>query len=84
MERLRSKGWTLPAMVEKVGSNPARSFFFLHSLIFFQKGVIMKAVIGFVCGVVGLVFGFAMFVLGIAFGFKLGISDKVTVEKKEG
>ena len=44
----------------------------------------MKTVIGFVCGVVGLVFGFAMFVLGVAFGFKLGISDKVTVEKKEG
>lgn len=44
----------------------------------------MKTVIGFVCGVVGLVFGFVMFVLGVAFGFKLGISDKVTVEKKEG
>lgn len=44
----------------------------------------MKTVIGFVCGVVGLVFGFAMFVLGVAFGFKLGISDKATVEKKEG
>ena len=44
----------------------------------------MKAIIGFVCGVVGLVFGFAMFVLGVAFGFKLGISDKATVEKKEG
>ena len=44
----------------------------------------MKTVIGFVCGVVGLVFGFAMFVLGVVFGFKLGISDKVTVEKKEG
>lgn len=44
----------------------------------------MKTAIGFVCGVVGLVFGFAMFVLGVAFGFKLGISDKVTVEKKEG
>ena len=43
----------------------------------------MKTVIGFVCGVVGLVFGFVMFVLGVAFGFKLGISDKVTVEKKE-
>lgn len=83
MERLRSKGWTLPAMVEKVGSNPARSFFFAFTYIF-QKGVIMKTVIGFVCGVVGLVFGFVMFVLGIAFGFKLGISDKVTVEKKEG
>ena len=30
MERLRSNGWTLPAMVEEVGSNPTGlSFFFL-------------------------------------------------------
>lgn len=43
----------------------------------------MKAAIGFVCGVVGLVFGFAMFLLGVVLGFKLGISDKVTVDKKE-
>lgn len=36
MERLRSNGWTLLAIVEEVGSNPTRSFFF-HSLIFFRK-----------------------------------------------
>lgn len=44
----------------------------------------MKTVIGFVCGVVGFVSAIVVFVLGVAFGFKLGISDKVTVEKKEG
>lgn len=41
----------------------------------------MKAAIGFVCGVIGLIFGFAMFVFGILFGFQLGQFDR---KKKEG
>ena len=43
----------------------------------------MKTVIGFVCGVVGFVSAIIVFVLGVVIGFKLGISDKVSVDKKE-
>ena len=42
----------------------------------------MKTVIGFVCGVVGFVSAIIVFVLGVVIGFKLGISDKVSVDKK--
>ena len=42
----------------------------------------MKTVIGFVCGVVGFVSAVIVFVLGVVAGFKLGISDKVSVNKK--
>lgn len=42
----------------------------------------MKAAIGFVCGVVGFVSAIIVFVLGVVAGFKLGISDKVSVDKK--
>ena len=42
----------------------------------------MKTVIGFVCGVVGFVSAIIVFVLGVVLGFKLGISDKVSVDKK--
>ena len=80
MERLRSNGWTLSAMIEKVGSNPARSFFF-RSLIFFRKEQLMKTVIGFVCGVIGFVLAVATFVAGIVAGIAIGASNKVTVTK---
>ena len=42
----------------------------------------MKTVIGFVCGVVGFVSAVIVFVLGVVAGFKRGISDKVSVNKK--
>ena len=32
MERLRSNGWTLPAMVEEVGSNPTGLSFFFNRM----------------------------------------------------
>ena len=44
----------------------------------------MKTVIGFVCGIAGMILSIVVFVLGVATGFELGISDKVTVNKKEG
>ena len=42
----------------------------------------MKTVIGFVCGVVGFVSAIVVFLHGVVLGFKLGISDKVTADKK--
>lgn len=41
----------------------------------------MKTVIGFVCGVIGMILAIAAFVMGLVSGISLGVSDKVTVTK---
>ena len=41
----------------------------------------MKTVIGFVCGVIGMILAVAAFVVGFVSGVTFGISDKVTVTK---
>ena len=41
----------------------------------------MKTVIGFVCGVIGMILAVAAFVMGFVSGIAFGISDKVTVTK---
>lgn len=42
----------------------------------------MKTVIGFVCGVVGMILAVVTFLAGVAAGFALGVSDKVNVTPK--
>lgn len=64
-------------MVEEVGSNPTRSFFF-HSLIFFQKGVTMNRLKKIKEGV--QVISSFMFVAGVrmalvAFAVGIAVSD---------
>ena len=42
----------------------------------------MKAAIGFVCGVVGMILAVVTFLAGIAVGIALGVSDNVNVTPK--